>query len=240
MAPSCSPSTRRWQTCRAEDFVRRIWSSAFAVAGAAIALNFHFGANRAGSPDFPRRGRQTARLCRRRRAAATRSRPPGLLAAIREALGRRTPRRGPRNYSAIPWFLSGTVIHGDKRGRELGFPTANLKARSDMRTSPRHLCRARRRLAGRRHDGRGELRPRPMFDAGTGPPGNLLFDFSGDLYGADMDVRLYRLPRDEAKFASAEELIRQMRRTRGSRVKFWAVRLYVPADLRFAAGCRSR
>ena len=51
-----------------------------------------------------------------------------------------------------PWFVSGEVIHGDKRGRELGFPTANLQARSGLRPQARHLCGARRRRR-QRHDG---------------------------------------------------------------------------------------
>jgi riboflavin kinase/FMN adenylyltransferase len=49
-----------------------------------------------------------------------------------------------------------------------------------------------------------------MFDAGTVLLEIFLFDFSGDLYGADMDVAFIGFLRDEAKFASADELIRQM------------------------------
>ena len=48
-------------------------------------------------------------------------------------------------FLGYPWFVSGPVIHGDKRGRELGFPTANLHLDAGLRFAPRHLCRARRR-----------------------------------------------------------------------------------------------
>jgi riboflavin kinase/FMN adenylyltransferase len=192
----------------AKDFVKRILVERFAVAGAAIGFNFHFGASRAGSPDFlvaegkrhgfavdiapPLRdgGRPVSSQPIREALAA------GRLDAAAELLG-------------YPWFLSGTVIHGDKRGRELGFPTANLKP--DPSCGLRHgIYAVRAAVGGRRYDGVASFGRRPMFDAGTVLLEIFLFDFSGDLYGETMDVAFIGFLRDEAKFASAEELIRQM------------------------------
>ncbi|MGB6344662.1 MAG: riboflavin kinase, partial [Xanthobacteraceae bacterium] len=108
-----------------------------------------------------------------------------------------------------PWFLSGTVIHGDKRGRELGFPTANIVP--DPSCGLRHgIYAVRAAVDGRRYDGVASFGRRPMFDAGTVLLEIFLFDFSGDLYGAAMDVAFIGFLRDEQMFASAEELIRQM------------------------------
>jgi riboflavin kinase / FMN adenylyltransferase len=192
----------------AEDFVKRILVERFAVAGAAIGFNFHFGANRAGSPDFlvaegKRHGFAVDIVPPLRdRGRPVSSRP------IREALA------GGRLEAAAellgyPWFLSGTVIHGDKRGRELGFPTANLKP--DPSCGLRHgIYAVRAAVGGRRYDGVASFGRRPMFDAGTVLLEIFLFDFSGDLYGETMDVAFIGFLRDEAKFASAEELIRQM------------------------------
>jgi riboflavin kinase/FMN adenylyltransferase len=192
----------------AEDFVKRILVERFAVAGAAIGFNFHFGANRAGSPDFlvaegKRHGFAVDIVPPLRdRGRPVSSRP------IREALA------GGRLEAAAellgyPWFLSGTVIHGDKRGRELGFPTANLKP--DPSCDLRHgIYAVRAAVGGRRYDGVASFGRRPMFDAGTVLLEIFLFDFSGDLYGETMDVAFVGFLRDEAKFASAEELIRQM------------------------------
>jgi riboflavin kinase / FMN adenylyltransferase len=192
----------------AEDFVKRILVERFAVAGAAIGFNFHFGASRAGSPDFlvaegKRHGFAVDIVPPLRDGGRPVSSQP-----IREALaaGRLDAAAELLGY---PWFLSGTVIHGDKRGRELGFPTANLKP--DPSCGLRHgIYAVRTAVGGRRYDGVASFGRRPMFDAGTVLLEIFLFDFSGDLYGADMDVAFIGFLRDEAKFASAEELIRQM------------------------------
>ena len=192
----------------AEDFVKRILVERFAVAGAAIGFNFHFGASRAGSPDFlvaegKRHGFAVDIVPPLRDAGRPVSSQP-----IREALaaGRLDAAAELLGY---PWFLSGTVIHGDKRGRELGFPTANLKP--DRSCGLRHgIYAVRAAVGGRRYDGVASFGRRPMFDAGTVLLEIFLFDFSGDLYGADMDVAFIGFLRDEAKFASADELIRQM------------------------------
>ncbi len=192
----------------AEDFVKRILVERFAVAGAAIGFNFHFGASRAGSPNFlvaegQRHGFAVDIVPPLRDGGRPVSSQP-----IREALaaGRLDAAAELLGY---PWFLSGTVIHGDKRGRELGFPTANLKPDPSCRL--RHgIYAVRAAVGGRRFDGVASFGRRPMFDAGTVLLEIFLFDFSGDLYGAPMDVAFIGFLRDEAKFASAEELIRQM------------------------------
>jgi riboflavin kinase/FMN adenylyltransferase len=109
----------------------------------------------------------------------------------------------------FPWFVSGTVIHGDKRGRELGFPTANL--RLDAGCGLRHgIYAVRAAIDGRRYDGVASFGRRPMFDSGAVLLEVYLFDFSGDLYGRSIDVAFIDWIRDEAVFASVEELTRQM------------------------------
>ena len=192
----------------AEAFVARILVDRFAVRGAAIGFNFHFGANRAGSPDFlAAEGARCGFAVDVVPPLQDRGRPVSSQ-PIREALG-----AGRLDEAAellgYPWFLSGTVIHGDKRGRELGFPTANLIP--DPACGLRHgIYAVRVGLRGRRYDGVASFGRRPMFDVGTVLLEIFLFDFSGDLYGAAIDVAFIAFIRDEAMFASAEELIRQM------------------------------
>ena len=192
----------------AEDFVGRVLVDRFAISGAAIGFNFHFGANRAGSPEFLRA--QGARH--------------GFAVDIVPPLsdGGRPVSSGPiraalaagrlddaAEFLGYPWFVSGTVIHGDKRGRELGFPTANL--RLDPACALRHgVYAVRAAVAGRRYDGVASFGRRPMFDTGAVLLEIFLFDFSGDLYGADMDVAFIAWLRDETVFASAKDLARQM------------------------------
>ena len=109
----------------------------------------------------------------------------------------------------FPWFVSGKVIHGDKRGRELGFPTANLEL--DASCGLRHgVYAVRVGVDGRRYDGVANFGRRPMFDSGVVLLEVFLFDFSGDLYGRDIDVAFIDWIRDEKLFGSVDELIRNM------------------------------
>jgi riboflavin kinase/FMN adenylyltransferase len=193
----------------AEDFVQRVLVDRFAISGAAIGFNFHFGANRAGSPDFLQaQGKQHGFTVDVVPPLLDGGRPVSS-GPIRSALaaGRLDD---AAEFLGYPWFVSGTVIHGDKRGRELGFPTANL--RLDPACALRHgVYAVRTAIAGRRYDGVASFGRRPMFDTGAVLLEIFLFDFAGDLYGANIDVAFIAWLRDEAMFASAKDLMRQMK-----------------------------
>jgi riboflavin kinase/FMN adenylyltransferase len=192
----------------AQDFVQRVLVDRFAITGAAIGFNFHFGANRTGSPEFLQaQGRQHGFAVDIVPPLLDGGRPVSS-GPIRAALaaGRL---EDAAEFLGYPWFVSATVLHGDKRGRELGFPTANL--RLDPTCALRHgIYAVRAAVAGRRYDGVASFGRRPMFDTGAVLLEIFLFDFSGDLYGVDMDVAFIAWLREEAVFASAEELVRQM------------------------------
>ena len=110
-----------------------------------------------------------------------------------------------------PFAVEGVVQHGDGRGRELGFPTANLELRDYQR--PRYGIYAVRVSLddGSEHPGVASLGIRPTFT----PPKELLeaflFDFAGDLYGRRVEVALHAFIREERKFESADALIATMR-----------------------------
>jgi len=109
-----------------------------------------------------------------------------------------------------PFTIEGVVVHGDKRGRELGFPTANMELANYLR--PRYgIYAVRARLGdGRVLDGVANLGVRPSFD----PPKELLepyfFDFDGDLYGRTIEVGLIAFLRGEGKFDGLDALKAQM------------------------------
>jgi len=111
-----------------------------------------------------------------------------------------------------PFSIRGRVQHGDKLGRTIGFPTANI----DMATYLRPLYGIYA-VTGRMPDGRvvtgaANIGIRPTFD----PPKELLephfFDFAGDLYGQEIEVAFHHFLRPEAKFDSLDALIEQMGR----------------------------
>jgi riboflavin kinase/FMN adenylyltransferase len=112
-----------------------------------------------------------------------------------------------------PHSIKGPVIHGHKRGRELGYPTAN------MDISGLHLPRfgvyaVRVQVLTGAHQGAysgaASLGIRPMFGENMPNLETFLFDFSGDLYGAQLSVQLIEFLRDEAKFDGLDALMTQM------------------------------
>jgi riboflavin kinase/FMN adenylyltransferase len=192
----------------ADAFIERILLDKLAVSGVAIGFDFHFGANRTGSPDFlaaagARHGFAVDIVPRFEDGGRRISSGP-----IRAALG-----EGKVDEAAdmlgYPWFVSGEVVHGDKRGRELGYPTANLQL--DPTCGLRHgIYAVRVAVGGRRYDGVASFGRRPMFDVGTVLLEVFLFDFSGSLYGQTIDVAFCAWIRSELKLPSLDDLIRQM------------------------------
>jgi riboflavin kinase / FMN adenylyltransferase len=101
------------------------------------------------------------------------------------------------------------VIHGEKRGRDLGYPTANI--RLDKNCGLKHGIYAVRVGRGaERFDGVASFGRRPTFDNGAPLLEVFLFDFKGDLYGAALDVAFIAFIREELKFDSIDALVRQM------------------------------
>jgi riboflavin kinase / FMN adenylyltransferase len=192
----------------AEEFVSRILVERFAVSGAVIGFNFHFGVSRAGSPDFLiAEGKKCGFTVDVVPPFEDNGRPVSS-GPIRAALAAGRVEEAAE-YLGYPWFVSGEVIHGDKRGRELGFPTANLTL--DAACGLRHgIYAVRVGLDGRHYDGVASFGRRPMFDSGVVLLEVFLFDFAGDLYGRTIDVAFIGWLRGEEKFGSVDDLVRQM------------------------------
>jgi riboflavin kinase/FMN adenylyltransferase len=123
----------------------------------------------------------------------------GRLAEARRLLG--------RNYAVV-----GEVVHGDRRGRDLGFPTANLRFDGPVVLPPDGIYAVRASWDGQRANGVASLGVRPTFGAGERLLEVNLFDFEGDLYGQRLRVEFVRRQRGERKFGSAGALVKQMER----------------------------
>lgn len=192
----------------AQDFVRRILVDTLAVAGVAIGFDFHFGMNRAGSPDY-------LAAAGARHGFAVDIVPPFKddgrrisSGPIRAALAAGDVADAAQMLG-YPWFVTGEIVHGDKRGRELGYPTANLKL--DPTCGLRHgIYAVRVGVGGSRHDAVASFGRRPMFDDGSVLLEVYLFDYSGDLYGQKIDVAFIDWIRPELKFNSVDELVQRM------------------------------
>jgi riboflavin kinase/FMN adenylyltransferase len=192
----------------AEEFVTRILLERFRIGGAVIGFNFHFGAKRGGSPDFlVAQGKQRGFTVDIVPPLTDGGRPVSS-GPIRQAL-EAGDLATAADLLGFPWFVPGEVIHGDKRGRELGFPTANLAL--DPACGLRHgIYAVRVAVDGRRYDAVASFGRRPTFDNGPVLLEVFLFDFAGDLYGKSIDVAFIAFIRDEKAFASAADLVRQM------------------------------
>ena len=113
-------------------------------------------------------------------------------------------------------ILSGTVVQGDRRGRELGFPTANVELSGDSPDLPADGVYAGwlEHAPAHRHVAAISIGSRPTYygEHGVRLVEAYLLDFSGDLYGQLVRVGVGARVRGQARFSGSEELIEQMQR----------------------------
>jgi riboflavin kinase / FMN adenylyltransferase len=193
----------------AEDFISEWLIARLGAAGVVTGEDFTFGAKRGGSFAMLREFGAARGLVAT--SVGPVSDTGGVISSsrIRDAL-----KSGDCATAATlltrPFTVEGIVQHGDKNGRKLGFPTANLDMGSYIRPAY-GVYAVRGRLAdGRILDGAANMGIRPQFD----PPKELLephfFDFNGDLYGQTIAVEFHSFLRPEAKFDSLDTLTTQM------------------------------
>jgi riboflavin kinase / FMN adenylyltransferase len=192
----------------AHDFIHRDLIGRLGVSGIAIGYDFHFGKGRVGSPSLlaaeaPRLGIEVDV-----QPHVDIEERPVSSSAIRTALA-----EGQVDEATLmlggPWFVTGEVVHGEKRGRELGYPTANI--RLDNNCGLKHgIYAVRVGRKGARIDGVASFGRRPTFDNGAPLLEIFLFDFNHDLYGERLDVAFIGFIREEEKFSSVDALVRQM------------------------------
>jgi len=192
----------------AQDFIHHDLIERLGISGIAVGYDFHFGKGRVGSPSLlvaegPRLGIEVDV-----QPHIDIDERPVSSSAIRTALAEGQIEDATTMLGG-PWFVTGEVIHGEKRGRELGYPTANI--RLDNNCGLRHGIYAVRIGRGEeRLDGVASFGRRPTFDNGAPLLEIYLFDFKGDLYGERLDVAFIGFIRDELKFESVDALVKRM------------------------------
>ena len=131
--------------------------------------------------------------------------------AIRELLGQGQVERVKRMLDR-PFSLAGEVETGDRRGRELGFPTANLAPKPSMAVPGDGIYATWAIVDGVRHQGATSIGVRPTFGGGGDRRvETFLLDFSGDLYGKRMTLEFEQRLRGELAFSSVDALVQQMK-----------------------------
>jgi riboflavin kinase/FMN adenylyltransferase len=193
----------------AEAFVRDVLAGWIGAAGVITGDDFSFGKGRTGDPAL-------LKSLGEQHGVVAEAVPQVLLdgerissGRVREALIAGDSGTATHMLSR-PYTIAGVVQRGDARGRELGYPTANLELGDYQR--PKYGIYAVRVTLddGSEHPGVASLGIRPTFE----PPQELLeaylFDFDGDLYGRPIEVALHAFIREEQKFGSLDGLIAQM------------------------------
>lgn len=111
------------------------------------------------------------------------------------------------------YFTSGTVVHGDKRGRTIGFPTANVEGNEDYLLPPSGVYAVRIKVKEKWYHGVCNLGVKPTFydDNNLKPSIEVnIFDFASDIYGQKVTVEWHKRIRSEQKFAGIEQLVTQI------------------------------
>jgi riboflavin kinase/FMN adenylyltransferase len=133
--------------------------------------------------------------------------------AIRKAISDEGNVEQAAEFLQRPYRLNGMVVHGDKRGKDIGFPTANIKPEHTNKIIPKDgVYAVRVRINGDWHNGMMNIGTRPTFDGKVRALEVNLFDFGRNIYGKEVQVRFFYRIRDEKKFEGIEALIDQLKR----------------------------
>lgn len=192
-----------------EDFVRDVLKQKLGLAGVVTGTDFRFGKGRSGD------AAGLKSLCEEAGLAALLVSPKPEAAgekigssAIRAAL-----QVGDAHAAASmlgrPWAVEGAVLPGQKLGRTLGFPTANMTL-GDLIEPRRGVYAARARVEGREYKGVANFGRRPTVGADAPLLETHLFDYAGDLYGGTLEVQFIDFLRDERKFDGLDALKAQI------------------------------
>ena len=198
------PFDQEFASRSAEQFVEEVLIGQLGAEQVSVGENFRFGKGARATPEFlasPRRVRDP----RRADGGGRRGRPsPRPRSAAWSPPARWT--RPPR-FLGGPFLMEGEVVHGDRRGRELGMPTANIVP-DDRLVVPGHGVYA---AWAHGHPAAVNVGVRPTFETGRGLlVESHLIDFDGDLYGETLRVAFVERMRGERRFESADALVEQM------------------------------
>jgi riboflavin kinase / FMN adenylyltransferase len=194
----------------AEDFVSDVLVKRLEVETAVVGWDFHFGRGRGGSPAFlaeagPRHGFTAIVI------PPFGGENPVSSSRIRENLAAGDVSEA-NHMLGHRWFVMGEVVHGEKVGRTLGYPTANLVLPPETPLA-QGIYAVRATFDGTIRDGVASFGRRPQFHEDAPPLlETYVFDFKGDLYGKTLGIEFVSFLRSEQKFAGVEDLISQMHR----------------------------
>lgn len=206
------PFDRDFSLLSSEEFVRDIVYNKIGVSQFVIGYDHQFGRNREGTIETIESlghdlGFETHVVSRREIGEQTVS-----STAIRLALSEEGDVEQAAEFLQRPYRLNGTVVHGEKRGKEIGYPTANIKPEHPQKVIPRDgVYAVRLRVMDNWFKGMMNIGTRPTFKENKRTLEVNLFDFDQEIYGKEVQVRFFNRIRDEVKFEGINELIQQLK-----------------------------
>ncbi|WP_438384036.1 bifunctional riboflavin kinase/FAD synthetase [Asaia sp. BMEF1] len=193
-----------------ESFVKNVLHRALGVKHVACGPDFAFGHRRAGNIDFLSHRLEALGIGLTVVQPLTDVSGPFSSSRIRRLLQEGYPERAAEELGR-PWFIAGAVAHGDKRGRLLGFPTANIPLGRHIEPARGVYAVTVRHPDGRMTPGVANIGRRPTIDDGQESRLEAhLFDVDEDLYGQTLEVSLHRLLREERRFDGLDALEAQI------------------------------
>ncbi len=202
----------------AEEFIREVLVAGLGVSHVMIGADFQFGKGRKGDASVLNAVGEPLGLKSTAIDLLVEEGAPGTPAVYSSTQIRGALRRGNITRAAAglgrPWAMDGIVVEGDKRGRTIGFPTANV-AMGHYIQPALGVCAVRVEIPGGPHaglyDGVANIGNRPTFDKKGVVLEAHLFDFDGDIYGQEIFVYFIDYIRPEVKFDGLESLKTQIK-----------------------------
>lgn len=204
------PFTAELARLPAEEFVRRVLVEALGARMVVVGVDFRFGHQRQGDVvSLERLGAQHRFGVQAVPPVLHEGRPVSS-SRVREALARGDVEEA-RALLGRPFFIDGRVVEGERRGRTLGFPTANLDTLNETLPAGGVYAARCRLPSGRSAAAVVNIGRRPTFGGGFLSVEAHLIDFDADLYGADLRIEFTVRLREEKRFEGPEALVAQIR-----------------------------
>lgn len=196
-----------------EDYVRSVLVEAMGAKSLSVGFNHRFGRNRVGDPELLRELGKKFGYDVHVASEVIVGDSPVSSSRIRDSIIRGDVEQA-HELLARPYAVGGVVEHGDSRGKQIGFPTANINVPEEQVMPALGVYSAMVRTAeGRRLPAVVNIGNRPTF--GENKPVTTevhILDFDEDLYGQKLDIELMRYVRSEKKFSGVDELKEQIRK----------------------------
>lgn len=205
------PFDRDFSLLTSEEFVKEIIWKKIGVSQFVIGYDHQFGRDREGTIETVKRlgnelGFESLVVSKQEVGNKTVS-----SSAIRKAIQKNGNMKLAASFLERFYIMNGTVVHGDKRGKSIGYPTANIQPENEKKVTPKKgVYAVWVRVDDEYFGGMMNIGERPTFEGTSHTLEVHIFDFENDIYGKDIQIQFVERIRDEKKFSGVDELVAQL------------------------------